>query len=195
MKRSTGSIFALVLITFVFLFVTSLTYAQAKKAPGPKGGPGAGQHKKHKKDMIHKKHMNPPGPKGGPGAGPKFRKDKPPMPTDHPHGKKPMDHPQGKKHMKHKRKKAIVDAPWEAKADANNDGVVDQVEKNQWNKRKPKRPVDGEPGIKPINPPGPKGGPGAGPKFKKGNPPGLKGGPGAGPKGGKKAGHPKGGKR
>ena len=34
-----------------------------------------------------------------------------------------------------------------------------------------------------VNPPGPKGGPGAGPRFKKGvNPPGAKGGPGAGPR-------------
>jgi hypothetical protein len=34
--------------------------------------------------------------------------------------------------------KAEVDKPWEVKADTNNDGVVDEVEWNQWKKHHPK---------------------------------------------------------
>ncbi len=64
---------------------------------------------------------NPPGPKGGPGAsGPGAIKNK-----------------------------AVVNRPWEEKADTNNDGIVGKNEKRQWNNRG-------------GNPLGPKGGPGAG---------------------------------
>ncbi|MFH1479146.1 MAG: hypothetical protein ABIG92_05175 [Candidatus Omnitrophota bacterium] len=69
--------------------------------------------------------------------------------------------------------KSIVDRPWEKKADINQDGVVDQTEMGQWKDRSQGR----------GNPPGPQGGPGAGPRFEgQGNPPGPAGGPGKGPR-------------
>ncbi len=87
--------------------------------------------------------------------------------------------------------KANVDRPWEKAADANKDGVVDKTEIGQWKDRggpgKGPRP-EGMPPKRDFdkNPPGPKGGPGAGGPKPKANPPGPKGGQGAGPRGGGK---------
>lgn len=49
-----------------------------------------------------------------------------------------------------KQEKAVVNQPWERAADANKDGVVQKAEINRFNE------------VSPGNPPGPKGGPGAG---------------------------------
>ena len=69
--------------------------------------------------------------------------------------------------------KAIVDKPWEEKADADNDGVVGKKEMHRWKKTHSKDNDDnppgkaGGPGANWENPPGPKGGPGASPNRKK----------------------------
>jgi len=91
------------------------------------------------------------------------------------------------------REKAVVNKPWEAKADVNNDGMIDRVEIDQWKESHPRRQKNNPPGgpgaglgYKNGNPPGPKGGPGSGPRYKKGNPPGPKGGSGKGRRGPKK---------
>jgi hypothetical protein len=121
------------------------------------------------------KDNNPPGPAGGEGT----NWENPAGPVGGP-GASPEGNTENK---------AAVDKRWEKRADANKDGVVDEVEINQWKNRprgdrdnNPPGPKGGE-GTNWENPAGPAGGPGASPDRRAGvNPPGPRGGPGAGPK-------------
>ena len=88
------------------------------------------------------------------------------------------------------KEKARVNEPWEKRADTNRDGIVDVVEIRQWREMKDQNMGGSSEGSNQGqqwegNPPGPKGGPGAGPdhmpmRDRDGNPPGPKGGLGVG---------------
>ena len=101
------------------------------------------------------KDNNPPGPAGGEGT----NWENPAGPVGGP-GASPEGNTENR---------AAVDKRWEKRADANKDGVVDEVEINQW-KNRPR-------GDRDNNPPGPKGGEGTNWE----NPAGPVGGPGASP--------------
>lgn len=190
MNRKSSYLYTLPLAVF-FAFSTHSVLAAPDKdnnPPGPKGGQGTNWE-------------NPAGPKGGPGAGPNGDKD------NNPPG------PQGGQGTNWE-KNDLKD-----KADRNNDGVVDDFEKQQakevWMKNhqggqegQGNQPTEEQKAVwkkalqekiaqnaandgEKVNPPGPTGGPGAGPKWDKdNNPPGMAGGPGTnwenkpGPQGG-----------
>ena len=168
------------LVALLFVVMVSVCFTMAfaqdrdNNPPGPKGGQGTNWE-------------NKPGPQGGPGAGPDRGKGpggdqyrqvlgKPSSSQAAPEAGssavKGPNAPQGQEHMPEVLKeKAVVDQPWEKKADTNGDGIVDRVEIEQWKRLHPKHPdLDN-------NPPGPKGGPGTNWENK----PGPQGGPGAGP--------------
>jgi len=132
--------------------------------PGKAGGPGANS------DRIGPRgdrDNNPPGPRGGPGT----NWENPPGPVGGP-GTDATSLPEqrvgGSSQDSGLEQKAIVDKPWEQKADANKDGVVNNVEIQQWKEVR---------GDRDNNPPGTAGGPGTNWE----NPPGKAGGPGASP--------------
>ena len=99
-----GILFLVVHVAVLVLLFQLNAYAQ------PQGGGGKGD-----------RDNNPPGPQGGPGT----NWENPPGPQGGP-GASPDQMDESLK------QKAIVDEEWEKQADKNKDGIVDQVEIEQW---------------------------------------------------------------
>ncbi len=126
---------------------------------GPAGGPGASPDRRPM--------GNPPGPAGGPGVGPNAVPPPPPLPppplppppstvegvSNAPSGQQVSQQNRAESVPTDLQQKAIVDQPWEKMADLNKDGIVDKAEMQQWRQSHLRRG---------NNPPGPRGGPGAG---------------------------------
>ena len=179
-------IFLILISIFLCLAVSDVgsVYAKGRSAgPRPKGKQGK---------TVKNKKGNPPGPKGGPGRG---QQNKAAVNTK---WKKRADANQDgivdktekNQWNNSKQDRANVDSKWEKRADRNNDGTVDQTEIEQWNANKQNRSdvntkweekadfnQDGTVNQEEMNkwknrpgkgnPPGPKGGKGAGPRGKK----------------------------
>jgi hypothetical protein len=101
-------LFIVMLAAAVFLLSEISVYAQPREGVQPQGG------------IKRDKDNNPPGPRGGHGT----NWENKPGPQGGP-GASPDKRPQ-----------AAVNQPWEKRADANKDGVVDQTELQQWKEQK-----------------------------------------------------------
>jgi len=189
MKKCVIFVIAFALLVYADSYAQGQGRDRDNNPPGPRGGPGTNWE-------------NPPGPKGGPGAGPDQRQRGGAPATAGGTQTAVTVSPVGVVDSGLE-EKAVVSESWERKADTNGDGVVDQVEVDQWRKARSDRDNNppgprGGPGTNWENPPGPQGGSGAGPDRRQqidrdNNPPGPRGGKGTnwenppGPKGGRGA--------